>query len=65
MKDNITIENMREFGGSFVRALAVAAVMADQENYNRLVAAFPDLFRRYAASGWQADRPSEHRPSAN
>ncbi len=40
---------MSVYGGSFVKALAVAARMADNENYSKLKAAFPELWDSYAA----------------
>ena len=51
MKDNdyLILEAMSVYGGSFVKALAVAARMADNENYAKLKAAFPDLWDSYAA----------------
>ncbi len=51
MKDNDypILEAMSVYGGSFVKALAVAARMADNENYVKLKAAFPDLWDSYAA----------------
>ncbi len=51
MKDNdyLILEAMSVYGGSFVKALAVAARMADNENYSKLKAAFPELWDSYAA----------------
>jgi len=39
---------MYEHGGSFAKAIALAARVADSENYLRLRSAFPDLWERYA-----------------
>jgi len=51
MKDNDyrILEAMSVYGGSFVKAIAVAARMADSENYVKLKAAFPDIWDSYAA----------------
>ncbi len=46
--DNVILESMYEYGGSFAKAIALAARVADIENYNRLRSAFPDLWERYA-----------------
>jgi hypothetical protein len=46
--DNVILDSMYEYGGSFAKAIALAARVADIENYNRLRAAFPDLWERYA-----------------
>jgi hypothetical protein len=41
------IQTMKEFGGSFVRALAEAFLCADSNNVARLKAAFPDYWAQY------------------
>jgi hypothetical protein len=38
---------MTKFGGSFVKALAECAHRADDTNFDRLKAAFPDIWKRY------------------
>jgi len=38
---------MARYGGSFVKALAEAAYKADESNYQRLKAAFPDIWQSY------------------
>ena len=43
----ITITAMRRFGGSFVRNLAELVAVADPENVARLLAAFPEYFKKY------------------
>lgn len=48
LDDRDTIELMLKLGGSFTRALAATALVADPENYQRLRAAFPELFEKYA-----------------
>ena len=45
-----TIDSMERQGGSFVRALAHAARMADDSNYEKLKATFADYFAKYADS---------------
>lgn len=40
--------NMTRQGGSFAGAIGEAYLHADSNNGPRLVAAFPDLFKRYA-----------------
>ena len=44
-----TLRNMARFGGSFVKALAAAWLLADPENDQALGAAFPAIVNRYAA----------------
>ncbi len=46
--DNVILDSMYEYGGSFAKAIALAARVADSENYLRLRSAFPDLWERYA-----------------
>jgi hypothetical protein len=43
------IEAMRQYGGDFVKSLAVTFVKADPVNQAKLKAAFPEIFERYAA----------------
>lgn len=47
--DYQTINAMRWYGGSFVRALAETAFCADPANLERLKAAFPEYWAKYAA----------------
>ena len=46
--DNLILDSMYEHGGSFAKAIALVARVADSENYLRLRSAFPDLWERYA-----------------
>ncbi len=39
---------MAQFGGSFARAIAAAARLADPTNLAKLKAAFPELWKEYA-----------------
>ena len=41
------IDEMNNYGGSFIRALARAFEYADDANFRRLKAAFPDYWARY------------------
>lgn len=53
MDDSKVIENMENFGGGFVKALAQAARKADLENLQRIKTAFPELWERYSKPrGW-------------
>jgi hypothetical protein len=46
-RDKYVIELMDELGGDFVRALAQAAALADDDNLRHLKAAFPELWLKY------------------
>ena len=46
-EDAAVLEAMQKYGGGFVQAIAAAASRADAENFARLKAAFPDLWRKY------------------
>ena len=39
---------MMEYGGSFVRKLGAAALVADQQNLNRIKATWPEYWEQYA-----------------
>jgi hypothetical protein len=41
------IEEMELYGGSFVEALATAFRRADQKNFEKLKAAFPEIWNQY------------------
>lgn len=51
-KDRLILLAMEEHGGHFAAALAGAAFRADQKNFDRLKAAFPDIWAEYA---WVVD----------
>lgn len=38
---------MNDYGGSFVKALGECVRHADDQNYTKLVQAFPDYFKKY------------------
>lgn len=42
-----TLNAMSQYGGSFVKALACAALHADSENLERIKKAFPELWDTY------------------
>jgi hypothetical protein len=42
------VQAMERFGGHFVKALAVCCHRADADNFNRIRAAFPELWAEYA-----------------
>jgi len=47
-QDLRTIDAMETYGGSFVKALAVAARRADPENLIRIKATWPEYWKQYA-----------------
>lgn len=48
MNDRQIINTMMEYGGSFVRKLGAAALVADQQNLNRIKATWPEYWSQYA-----------------
>lgn len=44
----MTAHNMEAYGCRFASSIATAFFRADSENRKRLVAAFPELFEKYA-----------------
>ena len=47
IQDLRIIDAMSQYGGSFAKAIANAAKLADENNYNTLKQAFPELWERY------------------
>ena len=47
MTDKKTIETMMEYGGSFVRKLGAAALVADPDNLAKIKANWPDYWAQY------------------
>jgi len=47
IQDAKTIEAMIAHGGSFVRALGLAALRADSDNLERIKTAFPEYWKKY------------------
>jgi hypothetical protein len=48
MNDRQIINTMMEYGGSFVRKLGAAALVADPENLAKIKATWPDYWSQYA-----------------
>lgn len=46
--DYWTVQAMKRYGGGFVRALADAAILADDDNLSRLKAAWPEYWLKYS-----------------
>lgn len=46
-QDIAVLECMEKYGGSFVKALAIAAQRADPINLAKLKAAFPEYWQQY------------------
>jgi len=47
VKDADVARTMIEYGGSFVRKLGAAALVADQQNLNRIKATWPEYWSQY------------------
>ena len=47
IQDSRIIDAMSKYGGSFAKAIGNAAKFADEDNYNKLKQAFPELWERY------------------
>jgi plasmid replication initiation protein len=47
IQDFRIIDAMSQYGGSFAKAIANAAKVADSDNYNKLKQAFPELWEKY------------------
>jgi hypothetical protein len=52
------IYRMKEYGGSFVVALAEAIRMADRTNKKKLIDAFPDYVQQYGPNSSFPGHPS-------
>ncbi|CAB5194764.1 hypothetical protein UFOVP175_20 [uncultured Caudovirales phage] len=48
MKDSDVINTMIEYGGSFVRKLGAAAIVADQDNLSKIKQTWPDYWAQYS-----------------
>jgi hypothetical protein len=48
VNDKKTIETMMEYGGSFVRKLGAAALVADTENIAKIKQTWPDYWAQYS-----------------
>jgi hypothetical protein len=51
--DKKTIETMMEYGGSFVRKLGAAALVADQQNLRRIKSTWPEYWEQYTRMATQ------------
>ena len=51
--DRDVARTMQEYGGSFVRALGTAALVADPTNLKKLRDAFPDYWANYTRMAQQ------------
>ncbi|MCE2835656.1 MAG: hypothetical protein LW834_01450 [Cyanobium sp. 49614_E6] len=47
MKDFDVARTMIEYGGSFVRKLGAAALVADQDNLSKIKSTWPDYWTQY------------------
>ncbi len=47
MKDFDVARTMIEYGGSFVRKLGAAALVADQDNLSKIKSTWPDYWAQY------------------
>jgi hypothetical protein len=56
VNDRMVIDTMMEYGGSFVRKLGAAALVADPENLRKIKNAWPDYWAQY---GRMAEQISE------
>ena len=45
-------ENMKTYGGSFVKALSECVYTADSDNLAILIEAFPNYFKQYQPKNW-------------
>lgn len=52
---------MRVYGGSFVKALAMAWMYADVFNWSRLEKAFPDYIKKYQEMGRRLEEKSKEK----
>jgi hypothetical protein len=53
MEDFDVVSAMIEYGGSFVRKLGAAALVADPENLDKIKATWPDYWATYARTAKQ------------
>jgi pyruvate/2-oxoacid:ferredoxin oxidoreductase beta subunit len=62
--DERTVQAMRVYGGSFIKSLAACFMWADEENYARLKAAFPDYWQKYSELGDLAEKREKEKQDA-
>ena len=46
-------DNMRKYGGSFMKALSECILRADPHNLAKLLEAFPKYFKKYHPKNWK------------
>ena len=46
------VNNMKKYGGSFVKALADCILSADNQNLVKLMNAFPEYINEYMPANW-------------
>ena len=51
---------MMEYGGSFVRKLGAAALVADEQNLRRIKATWPEYWEQYARMAKQLSEVEKH-----
>jgi hypothetical protein len=56
------IQAMKQYGGSFIRALGEAYRLADTSNRETLRKAFPDYFKLYTAHAEKLKREDDAKP---
>jgi hypothetical protein len=61
-RDLATIAAMQKYGGSFVKALSVAALHADPDNLAKLKATWPEYWQRYEHMAEQQPQPTGETP---
>lgn len=60
MTDKKTIETMIEYGGSFVRKLGAAALVADDQNLRRIKNTWPEYWDQYTRMAKQLSEVEKH-----
>lgn len=55
-RDRYTIDAMKRYGGSFVKALAEAFERADHMNFEKLKSAFPEYWQQYEGVGIELEK---------
>jgi hypothetical protein len=60
MKDIDVINTMIEYGGSFVRKLGAAALVADTDNLAKIKQTWPDYWAQYSRMAKQLSEVERH-----
>ena len=62
--DRKVIDNMRSYGGCFVKALGEAAMRADPDNLQRIRETWPEYWFKYSCTmGTTTDSPNNQPPN--